>query len=123
MMRAMVLEKPGTELRLIETPKPVPKNHQVLIKVPRPQHLAESDLYPVHLARRHHCLYPHVLCVLAFRRLQSLGARHHHYPRKDDGTTCQRVERLDGTRLVALGRGHLWMGRRSRADLGECSFA
>ena len=33
MMRAMVLEKPGTELRLIETPKPVPKNHQVLIKV------------------------------------------------------------------------------------------
>ena len=33
MMRAMFLEKPETELRLVETPKPVPENHQVLIKV------------------------------------------------------------------------------------------
>ena len=32
-MRAMVLEKPGTELRLVETPQPAPKDHQVLIKV------------------------------------------------------------------------------------------
>ena len=33
MMRAMVLEKPGTELRLVETPQPAPKDHQVVIKV------------------------------------------------------------------------------------------
>ena len=32
-MRAMVLEKPGTELRLVETPQPAPKDHQVVIKV------------------------------------------------------------------------------------------
>ena len=33
MMRAMVLEKPGTELRLVETPQPAPKDQQVVIKV------------------------------------------------------------------------------------------
>ncbi len=33
MMRAMVLEKPGTELRLVEASQPAPKDHQVVIKV------------------------------------------------------------------------------------------
>jgi propanol-preferring alcohol dehydrogenase len=33
MMRAMVLENPGTELRLVEASLPAPKDHQVVIKV------------------------------------------------------------------------------------------
>ena len=46
MMRAMVLEKPGTELRLVETPQAAPKDQQVVIKV-RACAVCRTDLHLV----------------------------------------------------------------------------